>query len=148
MQSDTSSPIDFDDLQERRAACRDLTDIVARKESLDHARKLGPFLREVMRDQASESICKLHENGFGRRRDDKREDVLFEGLAVGLGNGHLVGARTRGFNEVRLVDAIFEVDCSRLASSTTNQLRNEYEACLTRRNEPTTHSSTLSLPMI
>ena len=101
-----------------------------------------------MADQATKCIRKLHKNTLRWARNDEVEYVLLEGVTIRLRDGHLVGSWARGFDKVRLVDAILEVDCRSLACSAGSDTKGELMTRSTRGRTSSTYSSMFSLPMI
>ena len=118
MRSKVHSPIHLDDLQKCRASCRDLTNVVARKERLDHTRQFGPLLREIMRYDTSQSTGELHRYGLSRCRDYELEDRFFERITFGLSDRKLIGPRTGIVDDIGLLDAIFYVERASLSRCT------------------------------
>ena len=101
-----------------------------------------------MTDQAAQSVRKLHKNALRGACDNKVEDVLLEGIAIRLRDRHLVRSWSRGFDKVRLVDAILEVDSCRLTCSAGIVADSEPRTRSTRGKANSTYSSMFSLPMI
>ena len=95
----------------------DFANVAARKQLLDLVDERRPVFREVARDDVLECTGELDGNGTIRRCRDEGEDGSLEVVPVRWGDRDLVRTRV-GVDEVRRVDAIFEVDSRSLAGGT------------------------------